>query len=134
MQGYYNIDRTSVVSERLLSSSQSYNEVLEMKTSHAAILVIVCITMVIIGWNGLMNTTKASSVAISTEYKDSNEIIKENYKLMQEQYEGKIPGNSNSKTIPIAMLFSGIVGFGFGIHTITENMRPHRKPTKISGG
>lgn len=105
-----------------------------MKTTYSVIIIIACLAVAIVGWNGLMNTLSAENVAPSNS--GSNNHAGGAYKEFFDS--NGHPGASPQKTAdprtgPVAILFAGVIGMIFGAHSLITNMRT-QTPKKVPTG
>ncbi|HNY36235.1 MAG TPA: hypothetical protein PLD14_00935 [Candidatus Pacearchaeota archaeon] len=109
-------------------------EELKMKTIYAFILIVICIAITIVGWNGLMKTYSAQSSSDNGN-RDISTADGMNYYLNRISEFDDHSEKKNPFVAPIGSTAIGIVGACYGAYSIAKNMHPKLpKDSKPMGG
>ena len=95
-----------------------------MKNSYALIIIVVCIAIAIVGWNGLMKTYTAQSS--DNENRDISTSKGQSYyfnklsEMESEIEEGNSHSKSNPWVIPAGLLVLGVIGTCYGVYSLKK--------------
>ncbi|MFA5729806.1 MAG: hypothetical protein WC938_01040 [Candidatus Paceibacterota bacterium] len=104
-----------------------------MKKVFALILIVACIAIAIVGWNGLMKTYTAQSS--DGEAKDISTSDGRNYYWNRlDELEHGSSQKSNPWIIPVGTLAIGVIGVCYGAYSLAKSIKPRMPGSKPTGG
>ncbi|MFA5729815.1 MAG: hypothetical protein WC938_01085 [Candidatus Paceibacterota bacterium] len=94
-----------------------------MKNSHALILIVVCIAIAIVGWNGLMKTyvAQSSSDSDNKNWDTSTKEGRINVWNSVGELDGHPKKDKNPFVVPIGILALGVIGICYGAYSLVKN-------------
>lgn len=107
-----------------------------MKNSHALILIVVCIAIAIVGWNGLMETYTTQNTH-NENWDTSTKEGRNNVwnSLSELNHQNGSHSEDNPFVVPTGLLLVGIIGVCYGVYSLSKSIRPQMpEGSKPMGG